>query len=555
MTNLESRTHLDYMPVISIHNERRIFFRVAEERTTSFSSNKERGSFNRNAMFQALPETVMDKATLQLIQVEDLHNAIDHTQTAVGSAVLFRSLMQPQVSLDYILAKQDSVRELEADGMLKRAVDDYLFEVQQGEAALLKLLNHELWSHHWYGDFKAARKTVRNILKAAKGITTPETEYARALVSPIRAFESSPIYQMMRGPLYRTFTGPQPKEALGFFTPAWILRPTHLSAGVVGLMLPFFAMTAGIGSGLIERGPHLSIEALNLVFGTLMASMGYGSLMKEDIEYNTAIAPLIKRMYADKGFNVVVDAVGKLDELRSFIEYARALPHAATLPSITDGDAHYFIAQNLRNQVLGKGNYQFVPNDVQLNGSRLTFITGPNSGGKTTYCKSILQNQLLGQIGGYVLASKASMNVADRIAYQAPQFDALQDAEGRFGTELARTRDIFYETCPQSLVVLDELAEGTTIEEKIKQSHLILNGFHAIGNNTILVTHTHQLVDSFRELGKGQYLQAEFNETTPTYRMVQGTSRESHAERVAEKIGFSEQDIQQHLMEKGYLKP
>jgi DNA mismatch repair protein MutS len=84
-----------------------------------------------------------------------------------------------------------------------------------------------------------------------------------------------------------------------------------------------------------------------------------------------------------------------------------------------------------------------------MNGTRLSFISGPNSGGKTTICKSIVQNQLLAQMGSYVLADKATINIADMIRYQAPKFDGLQDDEGRFGTELSRTRDIFYSTSPQ----------------------------------------------------------------------------------------------------------
>jgi DNA mismatch repair ATPase MutS len=145
------------------------------------------------------------------------------------------------------------------------------------------------------------------------------------------------------------------------------------------------------------------------------------------------------------------------------------------------------------------------------------------------------------------------VNIADVIRYQAPKFDGLQDREGRFGTELRRTRDIFYATGPRSLVILDELAEGTTIEERMQESYGILNDFHTIGNNTVLVTHNHSLVDRFMEDCKGQALMAAFDGDAPTYRIVPGISRVSHADRVAQKIRFSEADRRQYLKEKGYL--
>jgi hypothetical protein len=44
-----------------------------------------------------------------------------------------------------------------------------------------------------------------------------------------------------------------------------------------------------------------------------------------------------------------------------------------------------------------------------------------------------------------------------------------------------------------------------------------------------------------------------FDGDAPTYRIVPGISRVSHADRVAQKIRFSEADRRQYLKEKGYL--
>ena len=242
-----------------------------------------------------------------------------------------------------------------------------------------------------------------------------------------------------------------------------------------------------------------------------------------------------------------------IDELLSCHQFASKLRHTTTLPLVTDGEHHFFQATDLKNPILAKDRPECVPNDIQMNGNRLSFISGPNSGGKTTICKSIVQNQLLAQIGSYILAEKAKLNIADMISYQAPKFDGLQDDEGRFGTELSRTRDIFYTTSPKSLVVLDELAEGTTYEERLHESYGILYDFYTIGNNTVLVTHNHSLVDSFMAEKKGQCLMAEFIGDNPTYRIIPGISRVSHADRIAKKINFSQEDRHQYMKENGYL--
>jgi DNA mismatch repair ATPase MutS len=137
--------------------------------------------------------------------------------------------------------------------------------------------------------------------------------------------------------------------------------------------------------------------------------------------------------------------------------------------------------------------------------------------------------------------------VADKIFYQAPEISHLDDGEGRFGTELKRTRDIFLATTAKSLLVLDEMAEGTTFEEKMQSSIDVLDGFYRKGNSTILITHNHQLVDVFVKRRITNPKQVEFADELPTFKLIPGISRVSHADRVAKKIGFSKQDIENYL--------
>jgi DNA mismatch repair protein MutS len=166
---------------------------------------------------------------------------------------------------------------------------------------------------------------------------------------------------------------------------------------------------------------------------------------------------------------------------------------------------------------------------------------------KTAFCKTVTQIQLLAQIGCFVPARSATLSVADRIFYQAPEISRLNDGEGRFGAELKRTKDIFLASSAKSLVVLDELSEGTTFEEKMESSATVLNGFYRKGNSTILITHNHQLVDEMLRQHQGVARQVEFAGDKPTHKLIDGISRVSHADRVAKKIGFSKEDIENYL--------
>lgn len=173
-----------------------------------------------------------------------------------------------------------------------------------------------------------------------------------------------------------------------------------------------------------------------------------------------------------------------------------------------------------------------------------------NSGGKTAFCKTLAQIQLLSQVGCYVPAKTATLTIADRVYYQTPEVNSLDHDVGRFGTELKRTRDIFKEATTNSLVILDELAEGTTHKEKLETSLMILEVFKHLGSMTILVTHNHELAEHYVEKGAAVFRQVEFNGESATHRFVNSISVISYADFVACSVGFSKEDSERMSKEK-----
>ena len=514
------------------------------------SGRAESATLKRHVFARLCPLTVLDKETLKMIQVLRLHESIDHTETATGSAVLLRSLLQPSTDLAYIQSKQEAMREVSANDALRRRLQDYIHEYGKGENALYKFFNKGLYAMFPYRDVKAARRSAAHITRILQTIPATESPYLKKLMAQLQAYQGSPIDQMMTGSITKTFGGLKSGKSAGLLTPKQKFIPRRftkwLLAGPAVALAPYAAGQLGIEATLSPL-----MTPIGIVWTGAYAF--YSMFVKPVKDTGNFIEPLRMMCILDPVFNRAVDTVGMIDELLSWVTFVGETPHATTLPKVTDEKCHRFTATGLKNPVIAKTKTDFVPNDITMNGVRLTFISGPNSGGKTTLCKSIVHNQLLAQMGAYVLAEKAEINIADRISYQAPKFDGLQDEEGRFGTELSRTRDIFFSTSPRSLVILDELAEGTTYEERLQESSGILNDFCTIGNNTVLVTHNHSLVDTFMEAQKGQCLMVTFNGDEPTYKIMPGISRVSHADRIAKKIHFSQADRHRYMREKGYL--
>jgi len=527
-------------PVI-ISNDRDIFIR--------HDGPKDSPLLSPESFFDLCPSAVMDKETLKLIEVLRFHKAIDYTASSTGSAVLLRSLLQPSTDLHYIRSKQESLREIASNDRLCQALQDCIHGFQKEEYALYKFFNKGLYALFPYLDLKNVKKTVVNISKRIQAIPKAESSYLGELIARLQLYRGSSIDQMMRGSIYKTFRGLKSNQEVGFFTLKEKFTPRRFTRWV--LAGPILTLTPFVHDKIGFRPP---ISRLMSVIGLVWTGsyFFYSLFIKPVRDTGNFIEPFRQKCVCDKIFSQAVDAIGMIDELLSFHNFAQATQHAATLPMVTDEDRHYFEARGLKNPVIARDRKDFVPNNVRMKGARLTFISGPNSGGKTTICKSIVHNQLLAQIGSHVLAETAAINIADMICYQSPKFDGLNDAEGRFGTELSRTRDIFYSTSPKSLVILDELAEGTTYEETLNVSYEILSDFHTIGNNTILVTHNHSLADRFMNEQKGQCLMFEFKQDSPTYHMIPGISRRSRANRVVKKLKFSKKDRHQSLQEKGY---
>ena len=509
----------------------------------------------------SIGEGVIDANTFRSIEVEKLFEALDHTATRIGRATLYRSLALPLSRIEWIRAKQDALRELETDSALREGVDLLLKDAAKLEKDFYDLLYgqflgligvpaHELEiAGFGYESYIKGTRFMLEMVEHGQNLPTPTCPYLRGLVEQLREFSGSRAYALMKGPAYRTEQAIRTKAEKGWL-PALRFRPTlfkpvglAMLVGVLLLAMEFVPMVLEMAASI---APAFWLFALPLAFLYIPVVGGF------DRDY--FILPLREIFRRSEELQKTLDALGKLDELQSFRQYQTCFGHPTVLPEILEDGQHTLKVSSLRNPILGKGNANYVGNDLELDGERLTFITGPNSGGKTAFCKTLAQAQLMAQIGAYVPAQQAKLSVADRIFYQVPEISHLADGEGRFGTELKRTKDIFMAATANSLVIMDELSEGTTHQEKIEIATDILNGFREKGATTLLITHNHELVESFQAQSIGLTRQVEFKNDTPTYRLIEGISKVSHADRVAKKIGFSREDIARMLKTKSKAK-
>jgi DNA mismatch repair protein MutS len=184
-------------------------------------------------------------------------------------------------------------------------------------------------------------------------------------------------------------------------------------------------------------------------------------------------------------------------ELALFVAAAR-LPFAC-LPEIAPYEARITDIDDLLNPllVLKRGDAP-IASDAHLDDEgRIAILTGPNSGGKTTYVRAVGLAQVLFQSGLPIPARRARMSPVDHIL---THFPALETEQGRLAEEAVRLRILFERATSHSLVLLNETFASTAPGEAFYLAQDVLGGLRAIGVRAIYATHLVELAERLAEI-------------------------------------------------------
>lgn len=252
-------------------------------------------------------------------------------------------------------------------------------------------------------------------------------------------------------------------------------------------------------------------------------------------------APLAHLEYELAFFAAAVDLIKELQ--------MRGVTFCA--PQIAPAEARLIDIDGLVNLHLALRNVPAVPNAVQLgDDGRIAILTGPNSGGKTTYLHSVGLAQVFFQAGLFVPAQRARLSPVDALLTHFPALETRQ--QGRLAEEAARLREILARASAYSLVLLNETFSSTALGEALYLAQDILAALRAIGARTIYATHLVELVERIDEIERtvegdcrvfslvaGVQLD-EDAQGVPTFQITRGQPLgRSYAQEIARRHGIS----------------
>ncbi|WWC58081.1 uncharacterized protein I303_100616 [Kwoniella dejecticola CBS 10117] len=137
----------------------------------------------------------------------------------------------------------------------------------------------------------------------------------------------------------------------------------------------------------------------------------------------------------------------------------------------------------------------FTPNDTLMTPSNhLHVITGPNQGGKSTLLRQTAVIAILAQSGSFVPARRARIGIVDKVFSRIGARDDLWRDRSTFMLEMVETAAILKHATPRSLVIMDEIGRGTTLQAGVSIAYSTLNYIlDNIGCRTMFATHYHEL--------------------------------------------------------------
>ncbi|MEA3436434.1 MAG: DNA mismatch repair protein MutS [Thermodesulfobacteriota bacterium] len=446
---------------------------------------------------------------------------IDHTVTAMGGRLLKRWLRYPLVNLQKIESRLDAVQEAKNSLHIRRSIIECLKSVYDLErlgskismghsnakdlVALKRSLKKlpEIWSFisGLESKYFICSEKLDNLIDLTELIEISIREDAPPVINEggiIKTGYSEELDELIKvsrsGKSYIAQLEVKERESTGIHT----LKVRYNKVFGYYIEVPK-ARSKNVPQNYVRKQTLVNAERYitdelktfeSRVFGAeeRRAELEYevfNEIRKEVVKNNTSI-------------QVAARFLAGLDCILNFAEIADQNNYCRPEMNV---EGEIFIEEG-RHPVVEKmiTGERFVPNTIKLDNSenQILIITGPNMAGKSTILRQVAILVLMAQMGSFVPAKTALINITDRIFTRVGALDNLSGGQSTFMVEMQETANILNNSTEQSLVILDEIGRGTSTFDGLSIAWAVAEYLHDLnkkGVKTLFATHYHELTE------------------------------------------------------------
>ncbi len=143
-----------------------------------------------------------------------------------------------------------------------------------------------------------------------------------------------------------------------------------------------------------------------------------------------------------------------------------------------------------------KAGHRVIGNDLNADGKDFVMITGANTGGKTTFLRSLGLAQLMMQCGMFVSAESFSANMCSHIFTHYVREEDTTMKSGKLDEELGRFSGIVDQIAPDAIVLFNELFSATNEREGSEIARQITSALLEKRIKIAFVTHLYDFARS-----------------------------------------------------------
>ena len=289
--------------------------------------------------------------------------------------------------------------------------------------------------------------------------------------------------------------------------------------------------TSSSGATLFVE-PPLAIEPMNRVRERESAEQR--EIERVLAECARVLAPLRDRLAGSQEALIDFDSLDA--RARVALRWNGSVP--VLLP---EGEDELRIVQGRHPLLALREDVETVPFDLRLEPEeRVLVVSGPNTGGKSVFLKSVGLICVLAQCGVVPPVGPGTrIPVMRRFFADIGDEQSVEDDLSTFAAHLANLREIVERADETTLVLIDEMGTGTDPDEGAALSAAVLEALAEQGARVVVTSHLGQLkrLDGGRGIVNGS-LRFDPERTEPTYRFRKGTPGRSYGLAIARSLGF-----------------